>query len=574
MVILAGFVKNRIPILCSIIAVAFSVAGYSQGTNAPWDRNYYHLLDRLINKHGQSLDNFHTTFKPYTRREIATVVDSSSSDSASPVDAFNHLYLANDNWELLDSETHLSAKPFWKRFYKTKPDLYSVKEPEFLLRVKPVLHLSVGQVSNDNRNTFINTRGVELHGEIDGKVGFYSFLGENQARFPLYVRNWTRERGVVPHEGFWKGYRIEGYDFFHARGYMSVNATRHINLQFGHDRFFVGNGYRSLILSDFAPPYLFLKLNTKVWKLQYTNLFTQMRADAFGISSGSLSGRRFPEKYMTFHHLSININPKLNIGLFEAINFGREDSVGNNSYDLNYLNPIIFYRAIEQQNGSVDNAILGMDFNWRVNRSLNLYGQAVIDEFFLSEVLAGDGWWGNKFGFQIGAKYFNAFKIPNLDLQLEYNTVRPYTYSHQTIYTSYAHYRQPLAHPLGANFNELVGIVRYQPLPKLSLTGKLILAEYGADTLGVNWGADVLLDNRTRERQGAEQDLGHFIGQGLATDLLFLNMTASYQLRHNFFVDGSFTYRDLSSELPQNSIDNLVLTIALRLNIPQRFHEF
>ena len=37
----------------------------------------------------------------------------------------------------------------------------------------------------------------------------------------------------------------------------------------------------------------------------------------------------------------------------------------------------------------------------------------------LSEVKAGNGWWGNKYGLQLGAKYIDAFSIKNLDLQLE-----------------------------------------------------------------------------------------------------------------------------------------------------------
>ena len=95
-----------------------------------------------------------------------------------------------------------------------------------------------------------------------------------------------------------------------------------------------------------------------------------------------------------------------------------------------------------------------------------MYGQLLLDEFKLSEVRAGDGWWGNKFGFQLGGKYIDAFNIKNLDLQLEHNRVRPFTYSHGDSVANYTHYNMPLAHPLGANFQEVIGIARYQPAPK------------------------------------------------------------------------------------------------------------
>jgi hypothetical protein len=60
-------------------------------------------------------------------------------------------------------------------------------------------------------------------------------------------------------------------------------------------------------------------------------------------------------------------------------------------------------------------------------------------------------------GLQLGAKYINALGIKNLDLQLEYNRVRPFTYSHRDSVANYTHYNQPMAHPLGANFSETIG---------------------------------------------------------------------------------------------------------------------
>ena len=115
---------------------------------------------------------------------------------------------------------------------------------------------------------------------------------------------------------------------------------------------------------------------------------------------------------------------------------------------------------------------------------------------------------------------------------MEYNTARPYTYSHSSIYSNYANYRQAVANPLGANFREFIGILRYQPIPKLSLTGKIIYASYGLDTLNSNWGKDILKDYRTRQ-----QDYGNEIGQGVASNLTLLDITATYMIKHNAFFD-------------------------------------
>ena len=233
------------------------------------------------------------------------------------------------------------------------------------------------------------------------------------------------------------------------------------------------------------------------------------------------------------------------------------------------LSCAIFYRAIEQQGGSPDNALLGMDFKWNFLKRFSVYGQFVLDEFLLENLREGNGWWGNKFAAQIGGKYVDALGIQNLDLQLEYNLVRPYAYTHFSNFTNYSNYRQPLAHPLGANFTELIVIGRYQPLDRLSFTGKWILASKGADPINSNFGGNILLDNRTRE-----QDFNNEIGQGIATDLTFFDFTSTYQLKHNLFFDAKFVYRDLNSDIDLRDITSSFVSAAVRFNIPQRFHEF
>jgi len=543
---------------------------FSQSTNIPLNADYYHLLDRYQIKSGKVGENYHNTFRPYKREAVAEFLSTIDSTEYSGVDIFNLSFLKKDNWEWFENADNQSRKNLLKNFYKKQSDFYQVKTEDLDLHINPVIYFGAGETSNDNRSTFINTRGIEIRGMVDKKIGFYSYLGENQARFPVYIRDYVSSNNVVPSEGFWKNFKTkEAYDFFTARGYISFEATKHINFQFGHDRFLVGNGYRSLILSDFAPAYLFLKINTNIWKLQYTNLFTQMKADAFGTGGGSLSGSRFPDKYVTFHHLGINITDNFNVGIFESIAFGREDTLRNATFNLNYLNPVIFYRAIEHQGGSIDNAILGVDFLWNLQGKFSIYGQVIIDELVVGEIFSGDGWWGNKQAVQLGAKYIDVLNLSNLDLQVEFNSVRPYTYSHETLFTNYAHYRQPLAHPMGANFKEWIGILRYQPFNKLNFTGKIIFNQYGADGIISNYGHNILLDDLTHLN-----DFGNEIGQGIENELIYLDFTSSYHLKQNLFIDAKLIYRRNNSQLPSFDTENTHFAISLRFNIPQRLQEF
>lgn len=553
------------------VCVLLVIGAWAQSSNVPVNEDYYHWIDRYETKSGNIVPQIFTSVKPYKRDAIISAIDSLNNQSlfSSRADQYNYNYLRNDSWEWSRSNVNDSPKPVLKHFFKKKSDLLHSDLPEFDIHVNPVLYAAVGHDGLAGESLFINSRGAEIRGMIDRKIGFYTFLTDNQARLPLYVRDGIALNPVVPHEGFWKTFKDNGVDFFQARAYIDFNLTKHIYMQFGNDKTFIGNGYRSLIFSDYAPPTLFLRTNVKVWKLNYMFQLNRVAADAPGSVGGSGGGkRRYPEKFMAFHHASVNIGKKFNLGVFESVVFSPKDSLNDNTFDLGYLNPVIFYRAIEQQFGSSDNVILGMDFKWLAAKRLSLYGQVVFDEFLLERLKEG-GWWANKFALQGGLKYIDVVGVNNLDLQLEANIVRPYTYSHNTQFGSYTNYRQPFAHPLGANFKEVIGIVRYQPLPKLNLVAKVIYAEVGRDTLNSNWGSDLLKSNSTRERE-----FGNFIGQGVSNQIAYLDFTASYMIKHNLFIDMKLIRRDQNAQAISFRTNTTITSLALRWNIGQRLYDF
>ncbi len=554
-----------------IIFCSFPFLIAAQSNFAPLNEDYYHMIDRYEVKTGRIMPQVFTAIKPYKRSAIAAYVDSLSTMGifTSRADNFNAEYLRNDNWEWARPETNTSKKPVLKWFYRKKSDLYHVDTKDFDLHVNPVIYLGYGNDTRRDDALMINTRGIEVRGMVDKKVGFYSYLTDNQAVLPSYVWDQMGQYPAVPHEGFWKEFKSgKGVDFLQARGYITFEATKHINLQFGHDRFFVGNGYRSLVFSDNPPPSWFIKGNVNVWKINYLFVVNQMTADL----TGNLGGLKdepggYPNKFNALHHLSINIGKKLNIGVYEAVIFGY-DSTQN--FRLDYLNPIIFYRAIEQQNGSTDNVLLGLDFKWNAARKISFYGQVLLDEFVLDNIKDGNGWWANKFAIQGGAKYVDAFGLPNLDLQGEINIIRPYTYSHSSDYGNYSSYEQPIAHPVGANLTELVGILRYQPLPRLNIVGKLTLTTTGRDSTGVNWGGDI----QKSSSKDRPQDYNNEIGQGISNDILFGSLSLSWMLKHNLFIDANVIVRKSESPVPTYNNNTTITSLALRWNIPKRLYEF
>jgi hypothetical protein len=558
--------------LAMVLAPTFWPANLSaQSVNASLNDDYYHWIDRYEVASGKIAPELFTTIKPYKRAWIVAYVDSLEKRSGvfkSAADKFNYDYLRNDSWEWSRAATSDSRKPVMKYIYRKKSDFANVDIPDFDFHVSPVLYFSGGMDSKSESRPWINLRGLEMRGMVDRKVGFYAFIGENQSVLPSYVDAEKNRTLAVQHEGFWKGFKTNGVDFFQARGYIDFNISKHIYMQFGHDRMFLGNGVRSLIWSDWAPPQLYMRANVKVWKLNYLFQLNRMVADVNGSPSG-LGGGKYPDKFVALHHVSFNIGKKLNLGLFESVVFSPADSVHGGSFEWNYLNPVIFYRAIEHQFGSSDNVLLGADFKLNLVRNVSFYGQMVIDEFLWGEVKSGNGWWANKFAFQAGAKYINAFGVSNLDLLAETNVVRPYTYSHSTPFDSYSNYRQSIAHPTGANFRELIGTIRYQPLGRLNLTAKVFYTHTGKDNTGEDWGGDILKSNNEREMEH-----GNKTGQGQKTTILLADFTASYMIAHNLFVDLKQVIRKSDSDAPQYNQSMSLTSVALRLNVAQRNYDF
>ncbi len=432
-----------------------------------------------------------------------------------------------------------TQSPILKYFYKNPHHFLSVDAPSFSLRANPIVLVSGGNTTNDDAQMFQNTRGAEVYGYIDDKVYFFSRILENQQQFLPWIRNYINEYQSIPQQGFYKTYNssvlggLNGYDFLNAQAYVGVPISKSISIELGHGRHFIGNGIRSLLLSDFSNNYFYLKFNTRVWKLHYQNIFAELN---------TISANQFPndlllnKKYMASHYLSFRPRRNLEVGVFESVIFARQ-----NQFEFQYLNPVIFYRMVEQFLGSPDNAMIGLNLTWDVKNRVRFYGQLLLDELnfgFFKE----DGWWGNKHGVQTGLKYINALGVERLDLTAEYNMVRPFTYSHDRkeegiVLTSYTHYNSPLAHPLGSNFREFLFRAKYSGLKKWYFEADAAYMQQGKNG-GVNYGSDPRVDNTTRVG-----DYNNQLLQGIRNNIQFVRATAHYNIWPNYQVFLQAIYR-------------------------------
>ena len=425
-----------------------------------------------------------------------------------------------------------------------------VQGDDYWFTFDPIFDLQAGKDNAaDFSTTFNNTRGVYIQGGLGKQFSFSTSFYESQGRFAHYINNYAEslrafgpDPAIIPGRGIGKRFKKDAYDYPVAEAYLSYTPNKFINIQFGHGKNFIGDGYRSLLQSDVSSPSTFLKLNTKFWKIKYTNTWMWLR----DVRPEVVQDKAFLTKYMANHYLSWNVSKRFNLGLFESVMWTNSNDRG---FDVNYLNPLIFFRALEFETGQgAGNALVGLSGKYKLSNNANIYSQFILDEFSLNDITGGKKSWKNKYGYQIGLKYFNAFKIDNLLFQMEYNRVRPYTYSHNTIVLNYAHDNQSMAHLWGSNFSETILIGRYH-YNRWFADAKIVFGKKGFDfnddVDDFSYGGDIYRNYNERPF-----DSGVTVGQGNTTNIFHFELQSGYVLNPttNLKLFAYVSYRDFNPD--------------------------
>jgi hypothetical protein len=122
-----------------------------------------------------------------------------------------------------------------------------------------------------------------------------------------------------------------------------------------------------------------------------------------------------------------------------------------NSLHWKHFNPIPYSRTVFYGTNNKNNTMAGLQLAVQLPFSFLLYGQYVLDDAGTIDRAA----------FQAGLQYKRVSDCDFFSARIEYNTVGAYTYAHEDPLQSYSHYHHSLAHPLGANFREILMQVSY-----------------------------------------------------------------------------------------------------------------
>jgi len=352
-------------------------------------------------------------------------------------------------------------------------NLIVLNKKDLYVTIDPILHLEVGKELLDNSayadtaKNFINTRGFFVRGSLGKKLTFETFFSENQIFVPLYQRDFILDKKVAPGATIVKGFQTVGFDFGYAGGFFSYQPLKNWNIQFGHGKHFIGEGYRSVILSDNSMnyPYFRSSLDLLKGKVTLTSIFSSLQ-NITRLPSGDSPESLFQRKAMSLTTLSIAPIPRVRIGIIEGVIWQTFiPLVGDRDFDIRWINPLPFYNMASLSWNEVDNLFLGIDIALKPINQIQIYSQYMVDD-------------NQRTSFQFGLKGTNL--IDNIWLRVEHNRSNSYTGAHEIPLQSLTNGNLPLAHPLGAGFEEWIfqGIYTYD---RWFLDLNLQIAEYDKD---------------------------------------------------------------------------------------------
>jgi hypothetical protein len=528
-------IKNRlIKLLITPVLFFFCNLAHSQIIYQPYSYQFYQKLNAETYSPSTAL---HTAIKPYL------ITDSSSLRK--PYDSLMNVGV---------DTTHKSW--IYRKIFNEH--LFDIKNKEFTFYMDYLPDLLVGRESVAKSNTWLNTRGYQAGGTIGSNFFFYTSGFENQGKFPAYINNHVSQTQEIPGEAHdQNGGKTSTKDWEYVVSLIGYQPNKSISIETGIDKTFIGDGYRSMLLSDFASNYPLLRLKVDLGKhVQYMAMWAWMQ--------DQLATKLYPfhpqnrVKWAAFHYIDWNITNRASIGFFNALiapdAYNNGDTHG---FDINYINPILFSKSIAPSGPIPDNTLIGFNGKYKIFDKTIIYSQLLFDQ----SASAGS----SKQSFQLGFRGSDLFKVNALNYLVEYNTAKPYTYSNQYPLVNYEQLDEPLADPLGANFKEVLGILNYS-LGRFDFQGELVYAKYGLNIGNLNYGENILLPEVT--------SLGDNTGQGLSTSFKYAEGRISFLInpKTNLRLEAGAILRQ--EENVQSDNKTVWITFGLRSTFRDLYTDF
>ena len=304
-----------------------------------------------------------------------------------------------------------------------------------MFTIDPYIEAGISKSSEKNNALTNFAGGIRMQGVFNDKFSFNLSVITNFNQYPSYVDsaiftkydryNITSNKYIIPgaNAATLKNNNRFAYTNFDFN--LTYTPNKYFLVSAGYGKQFLGDGYRSLLLSDNANNYPYVRLQARLWKLTYNVLYNHYTNNFWD----EVDGKPQP-KYSTIHYLGFSTK-KFQVGLFDEVLWLGKDSNFSRGFDVQYLNPLIFIRPLEFTIGSPDNAMIGFNLKYKIYKNGFIYGQLALDDINLKKSLDNNKQiFGNKYALQLGIWNKDIFNVKGLSYRFEWNGVRPYQYGH------------------------------------------------------------------------------------------------------------------------------------------------
>jgi hypothetical protein len=399
---------------------------------------------------------------------------------------------------------------------------------------------------------FLGELGVRVRGTLYDRLGFYlqASNGQRLSGDPNFGRLDYRLKANTK-------FQSGGKYFDFTTGYLRYDVDW-LNVTLGREQVLWGMGYGDrLILSDNTLPFDYGKIDLQYKSFHYSFL-------AGSLTGKDTLGNQVSSKYIATHRLEFDIFPRVRIGLSEMVIYS------DRPVNFAYLNPLILLTSADRtaDPSNTSNALIGIDLELLPIKDVRLSGTFLIDDLnfetlkYVGEDVRGND---NKFGWQFGAQWTDAFGLSNLTVNSEYTRINPFVYSHRTDVNSYSHLDLPLGPLLQPNSDEwLLGFdcdVTY----RLSLGGEIRFQRTGENILNsqgfiiYNAGSDILRG----DGDGVHPNV--FL-EGQRVDRTLLSLSLQWQPVKQYFVELQYFHRFFKYVDSGRNLADSILWTTVRLD--------
>ncbi|MFZ1320744.1 MAG: capsule assembly Wzi family protein [Ignavibacteria bacterium] len=421
--------------------------------------------------------------------------------------------------------------------------LYSYSDSNATLFLDGLASLSGRGSKGDSigRNSIgLGELGFRVRGTLYDKVAYY-LRASNGQKLWGDSSDVTFARNTDPKLYAQYKFQYEQKNFDTFDGYLRYQTAENwLALTVGRNPVYQGFGFIDrLYLSHNTVPFDFLKLDLAYKAVTYSFLYGSIRGDSLGTPLDA--------KNIATHRLDVSFGNNFRMGLFESV------IISNSPFSFTFLNPISFLTSAELSKASqtgdnnANNSILGLDAFVMPVKNLAFQGSFLVDDLEFSTLFKDNAQVTNKFAWQLGGLWSNAFTLPNLDMRIEYTLLEPYVYSHVSNKSTYTNWDLPLGHHLEPNSDEIAVRFNYDFTNRINLN-LMYQFQRSANGIVTDSAGRVLVNyggNRNNATGYSYSDPEFLKGNRINRSIITANFT--WEFLRQFYIEFNYVHRAIDN---------------------------